>query len=82
MKCIDVDGIVIPWVTRPLGFFQQLDGKQLSGKQLRAKLLSVALLGTALLSTALLMSGGAQAADISPAMLLQAQSMSQGMSAA
>ena len=87
MKCIDVDGVVTPWATRALGFFQQLSnqplsgkqlsGKQLSGKQLRAKLLSVTLL-----NTALLMSGGAQAADISPAMLLQAQSMSQSMSAA
>ena len=82
MKCIDVDGVVTPWATRALGFFQQLSNqplsnRPLSGKQLRAKLLSVTLL-----NTALLMSGGAQAADISPAMLLQAQSMSQSMSAA
>ncbi|WP_287421515.1 hypothetical protein, partial [Reinekea sp.] len=82
MKCIDVDGILNLSALGPLRFFQQLNGKQLGGKQLRAKLLSVALFSTTLLGTALLMSGGAQAADISPAMLLQAQSMSQSMSAA
>ena len=87
MKCFDVDGILNLSAMRPLGVFQQLRFKQLRFKQLRFKQLrlkqtSVKLLSVTLLNTALLMPGGIQAAEVSPAMLLQAQSMSQSMSAA
>ena len=87
MKCFDVDGILNLSAMGLLGVFQQLRFKQLRLKQLRLKQLrlkqtSVKLLSATLLNTALLMPGGIQAAEVSPAMLLQAQSMSQSMSAA
>jgi polysaccharide export outer membrane protein len=92
MKCFDVDGILNLSALGPLGVFQQLRFKQLRLKQLRLKQLRLKqlrlkqtgakLLSVTLLNTALLMPGGIQAAEVSPAMLLQAQSMSQSMSAA
>ena len=81
MKCFDVDGILNLSAMGLLGVFQQLRFKQLRFKQLRFKQLrlkqtSAKLLSVTLLNTALLMPGGIQAAEVSPAMLLQAQSMS------
>ena len=40
MKCIDVDGVVTPWATRALGFFQQLSNQPLSNQPLSGKQLS------------------------------------------